>query len=520
MPATSPESASTEPDPWPGALLDPAVYPHPVGELTLVETHISWVVLTGQWAYKFKRPVNLGFVDFSTPERRRHFCERELALNRRFAPELYRAVVPVTGSRARPRLEGAGEPIDHALAMRQFDPDEVLARLAERGLLDEALVGELARTLAALHDALPPLAEAEAQRARRAFVGVALDNVRWLDRALRLPAERRALRAARAFLVAALRRSRPLRRARAAGGRFVDGHGDLHLGNLVRFGGRLVPFDCIEFDDSLRRLDRLAELAFLAMDLEARGLAARSRQLRSDYLEWTGDHEGLPLFDLYRCHYALVRAKVALAAGASPRRHLALARLAARPRRPWLCLLHGPSGSGKSWLAARIVAATGALRLRSDVERKRLFGLAPEQSGRHVAGLYERPASERTFARLLELARAVVAAGFPCAVDATFLGRDDRAPFLAWARKAGLPVAVVAARAPEAEIRARLAARRGDASDADWEVYLRQRERVEPVAAEEADLVLAVDTADAAAVAAALGRLARFARSAPRREER
>src|SRR5690606_32436048 len=212
-----------------------------------------------------------------------------------------------------------------------------------------------------------------------------------------------------------------------------EGHGDLHLGNIARWRGEICLFDCIEFDRDIRLIDTIAELAFLVMDLQVRGHADLAVQLLNDYLEYSGDYAGMALFDLYRCHYALVRAKVSLIGKAPGQagRYLALAHECTRPRPRFIALMYGFSGSGKSTVALALAQRTVAIRLRSDVERKRLFGLAPEQASAEALRpqLYASATSRRVFARLGQLAEGLLEAGFACVVDATFLHRRAREPF-------------------------------------------------------------------------------------------
>ena len=410
-------------------LLQPRAFPHPAPDIELRETHISWVVLGGEFAYKIKKPVNLGFLDFSTPAQRQHFCEQELTLNRRFAPELYLAVVPITRDEQGLRFAGDGPVVDHAVKMRRFDESQLLDQLAARGELDRSLVRDLAREFARLH-ATAPVCRPETKQRAPGTPGVLADAIEQNFEQVRAyplaPAQQQQLALVRQWTRRRFEQLAPTMARRINDGRVIDGHGDAHLGNIAVIDGSVRLFDCIEFSPALRILDSIAEIAFLTMDLEARGYREAAHWLLSDYLEYRDDFGGLALIGLYRSYYAMVRAKVALlreppgsgdittAAGhAEFCRYLALADSYCQPGVRFLAITHGVSGSGKSTIADKLVAAGGALRIRSDVERKRLYGLAPEQRSqpRDEARLYSATMSRKTFARLEELAAGALAAG-------------------------------------------------------------------------------------------------------------
>ena len=472
----------------------------------LRETHISWVLLCGNHAWKIKKPLDLGFLDFSTVERRRYYCEQELLLNSRFAPELYLAVVPVTEGDDGPQFGGDGPVIDHAVQMRRFDEAQLLDNIAARGGLDNRLLRALARELARLHGALPvchPAPEGEEPGSPQALRAAIEENFRQL-RAYPLAAEElRRLEVVEAWSRRRFDDVAPLLRQRVAEGRVIDGHGDAHLGNIALVDGEVRLFDCIEFNPGFRIMDSIAEAAFLTMDLEARGYRGDSRRLLTDYLEYRGDYDGLAVLDLYRSYYAMVRAKVNLLretpdhphlADSDPvrafRRYLAYARHYCRENEPFFAITHGVSGTGKSTIAGSLVAASGAVRIRSDVERKRLFGLAPEERSRpeDETALYSKAMSRRTFDRLASLAASIVAAGFPVIVDATFLHRAVRDRFRALAAELDVPFIIIDCIAPAQLLRARLLKRERqgrDASEAGVAVMEKQLETDQPLAGEE-----------------------------------
>jgi len=487
-------------------LLRPDAFPHSVGEVLLRETHISWVTLAGERAYKIKKPLDLGFLDFSSLDKRRHYCEQEAALNRRFAPEIYLGVVPVTRGAEGLEFGGRGEVIDYAVEMRRFDDDQLLSAIAARGGLDHSLVRELAAELARLHRELPvcrPDPDGDEPGTPRALAAAMAQNFAQVRAFGLTDKDRGELDAVEQWFDRRYHELLPLLRQRLHDGCVIDGHGDAHLGNIAVVDGRVRLFDCIEFNAAFRIMDRIAEVAFLAMDMAARGHADGAHRLLTDYLEYSGDFAALPLFDLYRCYYALVRAKVNLLrespANAALRqtdayreftRYLSLAVAYGRPRQSLLAITYGVSGTGKSTVAGKLVAAGGLVRLRSDVERKRLFGLLPEQRSvaSDLALLYSRDMTRRTFARLEQLAAEVVAAGFGVIVDATFLDRATRDRFAALAQALAVPFLIVECVASEQQLRARLQRReqrRDDASDAGVAIMERQLAIREPLAAGE-----------------------------------
>ncbi len=497
---------------WPRGLLRPEAFAHEVGELRLIETHISWVILTGRYAYKIKKPLDWGFLDYSTLELRKAACEAELALNRRFAPELYLDVVPIRGSAAVPDLRnGDGAIVDYAVRMREFPQDWQLDRLLACGVLDAAAALALGDAIAGWHGASPV---ARVRDISTAVLKPALDNFDVLDEAGPLAPGMRTV-VARLQIWTARRGAAlaPRFEARRLGGYMRDLHGDLHLANLVRLDGKILPFDCIEFSATLRAVDVYSDLAFLLMDLGARGHDDLAYLVLDRYLERSGDYEGLRTLPFYLVYRALVRAKVALlrarqsaAADADASvedacRYLRWADACAGRRSGGIVLMHGLSGSGKSWVSQLALAAWPAIRVRSDVERRRLFGVAPTMaSGSGVQqGIYDGRASARTYARLVDAARAIVAADHTAIIDASFLRRADRETFAALASELAVPLRVLSCDAAEAVLDQRVAARAvgsgDDPSEAGPHVLAWQRLHVEPLDASERAHSLALDTA-------------------------
>lgn len=471
----------------------------------LVETHVSWVLLDGEQAWKIKKPLRLGFLDFSSTEARRGACHEELRLNRRLAPRLYLDVVPVRGSPARPRLGGAGPVIDHALRMRQFPDDALLGRRLSEGRLDAATVDGLAATLGDFHLRAPRAQPGSSYGAPAAVVAATAQVLAALAR----QGTDARLAPLAAWCATEGRRLRRRFEARRRDGWVREGHGDLHLDNLIVLDGRATAFDCLEFDPALRWIDVQADIAFACMDLHAHGRADLAWRLLDGWLQATGDHAGMAVHRYYLVYRALVRALVLAirrsqgVAAAGPDYLAVASRLALRGP-PRLLITRGVSGSGKSHLALALVEAAGAVRLRSDVERKRLFGLGALQPS-DAARAYSAQATRRTYAQLRGAARAVLAAGYPVIVDAAFLQASQRDAFRALARSMGVPFTLLDCYADPAVLRQRVRARlaRGDdASEADLRVLEAQLARGEPLRPDEHAGCLRVDTGAALDVAA------------------
>lgn len=474
-----------------------------------LETHISWVLLAGDYAYKIKKAVDLGFLDFSTLEKRRFYCAEELRLNRRLAPDLYLEVVPIAGSADHPVLDGPGPAVEYAVKMRRFPQSCLLDQVLLRGELTPETIDAIARRIADFHGrtaiagnespfgtperAHLPVAENFAQirpRLRDKEDLIRLDKLeRWSEREYQARFDTLAARKAHGFI--------------------RECHGDLHLGNMALLDGEAVPFDCIEFSDNLRWIDVISEAAFLAMDLQDRGRPDLARRFLNAYLEQTGDYEGLEVLRYYLVYRAMVRAKVAciragqekLTAGhwTQYRNHIELAAGFTRPLQPFLAITHGLSGSGKTTVAQSLLEAVNLFRVRSDVERKRLYGLKPEaRSGAGTGeGMYSPEAGERTYRRLAEVARGIVQSGYPAIVDAAFLKRRERAAFRELAQELNVPFVILDVTAPETLLRERVKQRMQhgrDASEAGIAVLENQLRNSEALDGSELAATIGVDT--------------------------
>jgi aminoglycoside phosphotransferase family enzyme/predicted kinase len=472
-------------------LHDPAAYPHPTGEIRLIETHISWVFLTGAFVYKLKKPLDLGFLDYTTLERRRRFCEEEIRVSGRFAPEVYLAAVPIAGPAATARIEGAGPTIEWAVKLAQFDEADRLDNRFVAGRLTPADCERLGAEIAAVEEGLAVAGPDEAWGSAESVREAVTINLRQL-REQRPDAARRVDRI-EAWLFARLHALRSVIELRRAAGRVRECHGDLHLGNLVFLAGRMTPFDAIEFSPGLRWIDVANDVAFLVMDLESRGRADLAAHVQSSWMEAADDHAAAVVLPVYEVYRAVVRAAVAALRGvdqaaerAETDRYLELAERLMRPRRPVLVVTCGISGCGKTTLAGRIVAATGAVRLRSDVERKRLAGMGPADrppDTAATAALYGPEATRRVYGRLARLAGTLLDAGSSVVVDAACLKRWQRGEIAAVARDRQVPLVWLEIDVPLETALARVTARQasaGDASDATPAVVQGQWDAREP----------------------------------------
>lgn len=456
-----------------------------------IETHISWVLLAQDLAYKIKKPVRLPFVDYSTPAARRHFCEEEVRLNRRLAPTLYLGVTRITGSLDAPALDGPGPVLEYAVRMRRFPHGALFAERLAAGALSHREVEKLAALLAGFHcgTAAPlPAGDFASPSQRRAVALAALEGARTVAS----EAEHARLRA---WLDAAAQALIPLWTARRERGRVRECHGDLHLDNIVSLDGEVAGFDCIEFDPALSCIDVIDDIAFPVMDFSAQGRRDFAFALFNDWLDRTGDHGAVPALRFSVVYRALVRCQVARLRGsgqeAAARRYLEGALWWTRPQPACLYITHGLPGSGKTWQSQRLLEREGAIRLRSDVERKRLFGLGMQEDSRAKGlDLYSAQATARTYEQLFASARIVLQAGYPAVLDAAFLRRDERAQAHALARDLGLPFYIIDCEAPLHVLRERLLARKGDASEADIAVLDRLRTVATPLDESELALVL------------------------------
>lgn len=505
---------------WPDAqaelilgLETPEAFPHAPARIRHLQTHISHVFLTGEYAFKVKKPLKLDFLDFSTLEKRRLACEEELRINRRLAPDLYLAVVPITGSGRHPRVEGAGDPVEYAVKMREFHQEDLLERVLHRGAITSRMMDAVARQVAAFHCQSGPSTPPEGCGTGASILSSALDNFTALRALLTESGDLELLTWLQTWTLEEGGRLQPHFEQRRSQGFVRDGHGDLHLGNLALYAGDVRIFDAIDFNAALRWVDVINDVVFLVMDLAFRRRRDLAYRFLNQYLEHTGDYAGVQALRYYLVYRAMVRAKVeALRAGQGDvsdrqrdacmrrcRDHLGWARETIVQRRSAIIALHGFSGSGKTSRSMTLLETIGAIRIRSDVERKRLHGMPPTQHLQHEVeqGLYDRGATEQTYEYLADMAGRIVRAGVPVIVDATFLQRRWRDVFRRLADAEGVPFVIADFLADRQTLRDRVAQRARhavDASDAGPVVLEHQLLHHDALADDELAQVVPFDT--------------------------
>jgi len=482
---------------------------HRFQDVEVIETHISSVLLAGEFAYKIKKPLNLGFLDFSTLERRRFCCHEEVRLNGRLEPDIYLDVVPITDMFDAPKIGGEGVPIEYAVRMRRFSHDGLLANRVES--LNPALIDRIARRLAEFHaevEVSPPGQGHGSPDNLFRPMQQNIDQIRVLTHEGDVPS---LLQRIETWTIERHRQLYDLEKQRIREGFIRECHGDLHLGNMALDGGRLIIFDGIEFNPELRWIDTMSELAFLLMDLDEKGRPELSRRLLDGYLQVTGDYAGLRLLRFYQVYRAMVRAKVTAIRlhqeDLEPREHDPLHRefLAylqqadgyTQPESQALLITHGLSGSGKSRGTGELLMQMPVVRIRSDVERKRLAGMSLKRDSGSAPGegIYTAEFSKRTYNRLLRLAGEILDAGFTPVVDAAFLGADSRRPFRQLAEARGIPFLILDFQAPREVLHERVKrrSREGvDASEADLVILDRQLQAYKPLSRAECDYAIVV----------------------------
>ena len=492
------------------ALMKPIAYDHPVKKCELIETHASWVILTGTIAYKIKKTVNLGFLDFSTLEKRRFCCEEELRLNRRLAPEIYLGLAPVFGSPEEPKWTGSGQAIEYAVKMAQFPQEAQLDRALASGNLHPHHIDAFARLIACFHQRIAVAGTDQSYGDLNHIQKPAQDNFLQIRKHFLEGKLLESLAELEDWTRTGLNALKPVFLRRKSEGYIRECHGDLHLRNLAWINDTPVVFDCIEFNPDLRWIDVISDAAFLVMDLQDRRRPEMAHRFLNRYLEHTGDYCGLRVMPFYLTYRALVRAKVnailTRQPGINKRQrseaerdfydYLQLAIRYAKPDRPQLIITHGMSASGKSTLTQPILEHLKAIRIRSDVERKRIYGMKPEENG-HAdigKGIYSDEATERTYTRLAELAGEIVEAGYSVIVDAAFLKTDQRQLFQRLAATKQAPFLILECMASPGTLRQRIAGRPKNASDADLSVLAHQLRSRQSLSENERIYTLAIDS--------------------------
>jgi aminoglycoside phosphotransferase family enzyme/gluconate kinase len=480
-------------------------------EFRLIETHISWVLLTGMYAYKIVKPLNLGFLDFSDLEKRYRYCFEELRLNRRLAGTLYVEVVPICGTAVQPCLGGYGPAFEYSIKMRQFEQHAIFEQLLEDDQLTTMLVKRAAEKIAHFHRTLICSPDGAVYGTPDEVLKPVRENFDQLEQIDNI-GKNDVLQELANWSEQEFRSASSLLRERKSAGFIRACHGDLHLGNIALIDGEVVPFDGIGFNPSLYWIDVISEVAFLVMDLADHQRLDLAFQFLNSYLEITGDYGGLRLLPFYLVYRAMVRAKISAIRASQETEekafqkdialyhdYLELAVQYTRSRRPFLLLMHGVSASGKSWLSEQIINHVPAVRLRSDVERKRIYRLPlrgyPGTQDAEI--LYSSEANTKTYIRLLQLTRGILQAGCNVIVDAAFLKKEERRIFLQLGEEQNLPVHIVSTTGSREILLQRLRRRareRDNVSDADQLVLEEQLRTREPLTAEERQKAIIIDT--------------------------
>jgi aminoglycoside phosphotransferase family enzyme/predicted kinase len=495
-------------------LMQPDIYDPPVEKCILIETHISWVILAGSYAYKIKKSLNLGFLDFTTLAKRFFYCQEELRLNKRLAPSTYLSVVPITGTFTKPQWgdEGAGEDsaIEFAIKMQAFPQQAQLDRVLAAGALHAVHIDILARHIANFHMQIEKADSKSSFGAPQMIRRPVEENFIQIRQHVQDLEALRRIDELEQWSQATFQDLLPIFALRKSSGFIRECHGDMHLRNIAWVDDAPLVFDCIEFSPSLRWIDVISDISFLVMDLQERRQPELAQRFLNAYLEYTGDYPGTAVLRFYMVYRALVRAKVDAIRAYQPGidhqeqeeaerdflDYLNLALTYIRPAKPVCVITRGMSASGKSTVTRSLLEQIKAIRLRSDTERKRLFGMQPEDDGRSAVGegIYSASASRRTYQSLEESASRILDAGYSVIVDAVFLHYREREHFRKMAENKKMPLVILECTADIETLRERIVQRKNDVSDADLRVLDMQRSRWQPLRKTERSYSVSVDT--------------------------
>ncbi len=506
------------------SLLRAEAFEHSVDDIELIETHISYVILTGSYAYKIKKSINLGFLDFSTLEKRLYYYHEELRLNARLAPEIYLGVVAIIDTEAgacifeQETVSDSDKVIEYAVKMKQFPQQGQLDRMLDEDMLKEQHIEKLANMVARFHQQIPCSNEKDHFGEPERIYKPVKENFSQI-RALPIHQKvKEQLNIIETYSNSTFEKIRPQLIQRKQDGFIRECHGDLHLRNLMYMEQQVRAFDCIEFEPEFRWIDTINDIAFLIMDLHHRKRYDFAQRILTIYLEVTGDYQGVRLLSYYLIYRAMVRAKVEAITASQLKQgsvaeklaqkafddYIQLASSYLKSDKPLLIITHGLSASGKSTLTEPLIEKLSAIRIRSDVERKRLYGISVGSDAQNTdsqesyadfnQGIYDKEASNKTYQHLADMAEQVLDGGYSVIIDAAFLKFQQRQLFQQLAKNKKIPFIILEFTATPDTLRKRIKSRKEDISDADSTVLEQQLLHYKPIKDEERDHVITVDT--------------------------
>jgi aminoglycoside phosphotransferase family enzyme/predicted kinase len=479
-------------------LLEPKAYPQATGRVELAQTQMSFVLLTDNYVYKVKKAVNLGYLDYTTLEKRRFFCQREVELNQRLCPEVYLGVVPITQDKGNIIMEGKGEAIEYAVKMHRLPQPAMMDKLLAGNKVTPGMITKVAQKLAAFHQQAETSASISAFGEIKAIRKNTEENFTQTEKYIGSTISREKYQRLKAYTDSFMEKNAALFQKRIAAGRIRDCHGDLHAAHVC-FTDGICIYDCIEFNDRFRYSDVAAEVAFLAMDLDHYGRADLSRRLVNAYIDKSQDRGLAKLLSFYKCYRAYVRGKVEgfklddpYIAPAEKKQTLEVAASyfdladAYIRSKPILFITAGLVGTGKTFLAQALAKRRGLVVISSDVTRKKLAGI-PFTEHRFEdfdRGIYSPEFSQKTYGKMFTEARDILKEGGSVILDASFIRAEERLKAKKLAEKSGAEFFIVECRLDEKTIKQRLARRleEGSTSDGRWEIYPSQKRAFEPVA--------------------------------------
>lgn len=480
----------------------PAFYPHRPEQVELIQTHISYVFIAGDFVYKVKKSVDFGFLDFTSLDKRKFYCNEELRLNRRLAPDIYLEVVEIyEDGNHNITLEKGEQVIEYAVKMKKLPHDKMLKELLSQGKVDYAVMDAIAHKLVDFHARAATGGKIDESGSIETIRQNHDENFSQTEPYINITIPEYRYRFIKSYVYGYIERHKPLLLKRIADHKIREGHGDLHLENICIMDDDIVIFDCIEFNELFRYDDVAAEVAFLAMDLDYNGYPDYSDVFVDDYISCANDSEIRLLLNFYKCYYAYVRGKVigfeikeeevrqeereeALRSAAS---YFDLAyTYASRLEKPALILMSGLMGTGKSVLARLISSRIGAEVIRTDVLRKEILDI-PQTERRHEAfgrGIYSNDITRRTYEETLTLASAKLRAGKSVIIDASYKRREERKKVFEFAKKLNIDFFLIECICPEGIIKKRLDSRMaatGESSDGRWEIFQAQKDTFDPI---------------------------------------